>query len=43
MGHSEINPKEMVWSKVKHIVAMENLTFQLTADEEETKRQIEKV
>ena len=37
VAHSEINPIEMVWARVRH------LTFQVTAVEEETKRRIEKV
>ena len=41
--HPELNSIDMICARVKRIVAMRNLAFQLTAVEEETKRQIEKV
>ena len=40
VAHPELNPIEMVWGKVKRNVASRNMTFQLSAVEEETRHQI---
>jgi len=40
VAHPELNPIEMVWGIIKRKVAQRNLTFKLTAVEDETRKQI---
>ena len=43
VAHPELNPIEIVWGRVKRAVARNNLTFQLAAVEQETKRQVDNI
>ncbi len=41
VAHPELNPIEMVWSKMKRSIAGKNMTHRLSAVEEQTRRKVE--
>lgn len=43
VAQPELNPIEMVWSRIKRIVAAKNLAFRLTDVENKTREQIDAV